>query len=334
MPPAVITVCLPVFNGGPFLLPAVQSIVEQTHKDWRLLVVDDGSTDGSVDRLHATFGADPRIRILRQPHRGVVAAANTALLEADTPWVARMDADDLARPQRLEAQLAYALAHPEVDVVTGQVQSVRRDGALGGGFARYDAWQNALVTHEDMAREAFVEMPAAHPTWMMRRERILELGGYRDGAFPEDYELFLRALGAGLRFGKVPEVVLEWHDHPGRATRRDPRYSKEAFLEVKAEYLSALLSARRVLVWGGRTARRLGRMLSARGVKVEAWVDIDPRKRGQCAEGRPFLSPDDLPPPGTFYVVACVGTPGAREEIRGALVARGYQEIRDFRLAG
>ncbi len=218
--------------------------------------------------------------------------------------------------------------------MAGQVRSVGHAGVIGGGFARYDAWQNALLTHDEMAREAFVELPAAHPTWMMRRERIVSLGGYRAGDFPEDYELFLRALSAGLRFGKVAEVVLEWRDHPGRATRRDPRYAKEAFLRVKADYHAAHLAGGRVLVWGGRTARRLGRMLLARGVAVEGWVDVDPRKRGLRAEGRPFLSPDELPPPGRFHVVACVGTPGAREEIRAALVARGYREVHDFRLAG
>ncbi len=327
------TIVLPVHNGAETLPEALHSISQQTYRDWRLVVVDDGSTDGSAEVVARHFRGDRRVRLVRTEHRGVAAAANLALREADTEWVARMDADDLCMPERLEVQLDFALRHPEVDVVAGQVESFAA-GGIGEGFAHYDAWQNALLTHEAIAREAFVELPVAHPTLLMRRRRILAVGGYRAGDFPEDYEFFLRALARGLRFGKVQSVVLRWRDHPHRATRTDPRYREEAFLRVKATYLAPRLRGRPLFVWGGRKARRLGRLLAAEGAPPSGWVDVDPRKRGQRSDGLPFLEPGALPPAGTAYVVACVGTRGAREEIRAALRGRGYRETADFWMAG
>jgi hypothetical protein len=170
---------------------------------------------------------------------------------------------------------------------------------------------------------------------MFRRALAERHGGYRDGDFPEDYELLLRWAAAGVRMATVPRVLLTWFDSPGRLSRTDPRYAVEAFYRLKAEYLARELAGRRparpVLVWGaGRPTRKRAAHLETHGVAIAGYVDIDPAKTGRRVAGRPVLAPDALPPPGAAIVLGYVGTRGARELIRARLAARGYVEGDDF----
>jgi GT2 family glycosyltransferase len=196
----------------------------------------------------------------------------------------------------------------------------------------YLAWLNSLVTHEDHARDLFVESPLCHPSVMMRRHALESVGGYRDVVWPEDYDLWLRFDQAGWRMAKVPAVLLRWRQHGARATLRDPRYAIERFTDAKAHYLAPRLASmhKAVTVWGaGPTGKRLARALEREGVTATRFVDIDPRKIGGIARGQQIVSPDALRR-GDATIVVAVGARGARELIRGELLARGFVEGADF----
>jgi glycosyltransferase involved in cell wall biosynthesis len=157
-------VVLPVRNGGRWLREAVDSMLCQTLPALELLVVDDHSDDGAVAALGRD---DSRLRLLQSAGRGVGQAFNTGLAASSAPFVARMDADDLALPERLERQLAYLETRPEVDICGACVEIFRDDGApLAGGNRRYQAWLNACRDPADIRRELFVESPLPNPTAM------------------------------------------------------------------------------------------------------------------------------------------------------------------------
>jgi hypothetical protein len=209
------------------------------------------------------------------------------------------------------------------------------DRGANAGYARHVDWLNSVVTPEQITLNRFVESPLAHPSVMFRRELVERFGGYRDGHFPEDYELWLRWLDAGVRMAKVPRALLAWHDPPGRLSRTDPRYDPEAFYRLKAAWLARqvgrVLGGRRVLVWGaGRPTRKRAAHLEAHGVAIAGYLDIDPKKTGRAVGGRPVLAPEELPPPGEAFVLGYVASRGARELIRGELARRGFGEGRDF----
>lgn len=328
-----VSLCLPVRDGGAPLEGALASLQAQRHRAFELLVIDDGSVDGSAALAGRVFQGDPRLRLLSPGAVGLVAALNLGLREARAPLVARMDADDLAHPDRLSLQLAALEADPRLDVVGAAIESFRVDAPLGEGFRLFDAWQNRLLSHEEMARERFIDVPLTHPTALFRRDKILALGGYRDMGWAEDYDLWLRAFERGLRFGKLPEVLLRWRDHGARFTRVDPRSAQGPSLRCKAHHLARgpLASAPPLWIWGaGRVGRRLGRALAAEGLSVAGWIDIDPRKIGQRPDGVPVSAPTALPPPGAVSLLAAVGSRGAREAIRGTLLARGWEEGRHW----
>lgn len=333
---------LPARDAAATLPRAVASIRAQTFSDWELVVVDDGSADGTAELLAAVAGAEPRLRVLRRPREGLVAALNAGLAAARGELIARMDADDEALPERLAAQVAWldGPAGRECGLVSCLVEHVG-DAAAQAGYARHVAWLNDLLTPEAMALRRFVDAPVAHPSVLFRRELVARHGGYRAGDFPEDHELWLRWMDAGVAFGKVPRVLLRWHDPPGRLSRSDSRYAPEAFFRLKAEWIARwlrarpALAARPLLVWGaGRPTRLRAAALTAHGLRIAAYVDVDPAKVTPAlgGSGPAVLAPAALPPAGEAFVLAYVSSPGARDLIAADLMARGWVEGRDFLL--
>lgn len=323
----LISVLLPVRDGGAWLAKAVASVLGQSWSNLELLLVDDHSRDDAVAELPR---GDPRLRVLQATGKGLVAALNQGLAMARGEWLARMDADDLCHPQRLATQTAYLRANPRVDIVATCVAMPASEPE--SGWSRYLAWSNSLRDPESIERELFVESPLVHPSVLLPRALLQRLGGYRDGPFPEDYELWLRAAEAGCRFGKPEPPLLHWRDHPQRLTRTDPRYGAERFLALKASHLARWRLPQRPLWIGGAGpgGRRLHDALSGEGVDVAGFIDVHPRRIGGHKRGRPVWPRERLARmPGHFGLVA-VGSPGARDRIRGELAPLGLVEGEDW----
>ncbi len=327
-----VSVVMPAYNAAGTIGEAVASIRAQTLADFELILIDDGSADGTVAAARAHWGDDPRLRISSPGRVGLIQALQIGIDTAHGELIARIDADDIAAPTRLEAQLSYFNTHPEAHIIGCQVRCFPEE-ALAEGYRRYEAWQNGLLTHDQILREIFIESPLAHPSVMMKRQAIVDLGGYRDVGWPEDYDLWLRAANAGLRFGKVPEVLLHWRERPDRESRQHPRYSNDAFLRCKARHLAAgpLRERRAVVLWGGaNVARRLGKLLVQQGLNITAFVDIDPKRIGGERLGAPVIAPQDLPTYREHFLIAAVGSRGARELIREQATDLGWREGVDF----
>ena len=330
----LVSFLLPTYNSASTLGSALDSLADQTEKDHEVVVVDDGSTDGTAALLASRAGR--RLRVVRIDHAGLLAALNRGLAECRGRYVARMDADDLCMPDRLERQLEVAEADAGVSVVGTQVE-VFSDGEVAEGFRRYVEWQNSLVRHEDICREIYIESPIAHPSALLRREELLALGAYEERGWAEDYDLWLRYHAAGRRFAKVAAPLLRWREHPGRATRTDGRYSVENFLRAKAHYLARgpLQGRDGLMVWGaGRTGRRLSKHLIRAGHEPVCFIDIAPARIGATLRGVPILAARELMPLWRSHqrpiLLAAVASRGARALIRDQLAAMGLKEERDF----
>ncbi|WP_375771402.1 glycosyltransferase [Archangium gephyra] len=330
MPPPVVTVLLPARNAERTVARAVESLLEGTLREIRVLAVDDGSTDGTRGVLEGLAARDARVEVLEGQGRGLVAALNLALSHATSPYVARMDADDEALPRRLEASVAALEANPGLGGVGTGVELFREDQPVSPSMRDYAAWLNGLTTPERLHRERFVESPICHPSVCLRREAVVAAGGWEHGDFPEDYNLWLKLIHQGHGMHNVPEVLLRWRDSTERLTRTDPRYAHKRFIWVKARYLarSREVAGRPLTVWGtGPGGLTLTRFLLAEGARVERFIDVHPRKVGTRIHGIPVDPPESLgAPPEDTHLVAAVGVRGIRDEIRSALTALGWVE--------
>jgi glycosyltransferase involved in cell wall biosynthesis len=334
--PAV-SVVMPVRNAARTVAAAIASIRAQTFPDWELLVVDDGSTDESPAIAIAAASTDTRIRALHSPGSGIVAALQGGLAAARGRFIARMDADDESLPKRLAVQVELMEAQPDLGVVGCRVR-FGGDAEASRGYALHVAWSNTLITPAEIALNRFIEAPLAHPSVIFQRDLLASCGGYRDGAFPEDYELWLRWHEVGVRFAKTPEELLVWHDPPARLSRTGARYAPAAFYAVKAEYLAREIAGsirgRAVWIWGaGRLTRVRAELLCRHGVEIHGYIDIDRKKWGRVLGGRRVIGPEEIPTPCDALVLGYVGKRGARELIRRHLTAQDYREGIDFWMA-
>lgn len=324
-----VSILLPFWNASPCLPAALDSLRAQSFQDWETVLIDDGSTDDSAAIARSFADRDPRFRLVRRPHRGIVAALREAQHLTRGGILARMDADDLSYPDRLARQVAALANEPDLGVVATRVD-FGGDREREAGYAAHVDWTNRLLSPEDHFRERFVESPLSHPTAMWRRNVMQQHGGYRETEGPEDYELWLRWLDAGVRFRKLPDPGLRWNDPPGRLSRTAATYRVDAFYRVKARYLARVLPTDRPLwLWGsGRTTRRRFAELERLRGPFSGFIDVNPNKIGQHIDGRPVLAPHDAP--ADAFLLTGVATRGARDRMEAFLLRSGRRWGRDY----
>jgi len=209
--PAV-SVMMPVYNALPYVAEAVRSILTQTMGDFELVVIDDGSTDGSKQLLEAQAARDERIRLISRENRGISATRQQMLETARGEYVAVLDADDVALPDRLEKQRAFLDSNSDVVCVGGSFDAIDEAGRFLRVFE--------LPTEHEQIDQSLIRgvNVICHSAVMMRRKVALAVGGYDPLLAPsEDYDLWLR-MGEVGRLANLPQVLVRYRYHGSSAS--------------------------------------------------------------------------------------------------------------------
>ena len=346
MPPKV-EVIVAARNAEATLASSLRSVQRQMLGEWRCWVVDDHSTDQTFPIAKRFAQQDSRFCVLSNPatvdpnaqeslHR-LVEARNAAIAACSTPWLAIHDADDVMHQDRLRAQLDLA-EEQNLDVVACAVRYFPRR-ALGEGMQRYEGWLNQQ-TPERLSLERFVEMPAAHPALIMKRDLVQQVGAYQDNGWPEDYDLYLRLIAGGAKVGTVSRRLLAWRIREQSTSRNHPSYTLAAFAKCRAHYLANdyLGQQPQYVLWGyGGTGRELARNLKQVGKEPSAILELHPGRIGQRILGVPvfspqqyFVSPQFIANPST-PIVASVSGQRARTLIRAFFKDLSTQLNRSFK---
>jgi glycosyltransferase involved in cell wall biosynthesis len=225
-----VSVLIPVWHAVRFLPAALESILAQTFPDFEVIAIDDGTSDGSADVLAAFAARDHRVRVVRQENQGIVASLNRALGLARGAFIARMDHDDVSRPDRFAKQIAFLRQHPEVDLVSGAMDVIDQDG-------NYLRTEVPPTLPAALASELLYRNCICHPAVMARTEALRKVGGYRKNAqLAEDYDLWLRLSEVG-QVANLPDVLLSYRLHP-------VRMSTQGYLVQELAVLAARGAAR------------------------------------------------------------------------------------------
>ncbi|MBN9162470.1 MAG: hypothetical protein BGO98_47685 [Myxococcales bacterium 68-20] len=331
----MISVLLPYRDAAATLREAASSVLADMGADDELVLVDDGSKDDGPATAAELAATDRRVRTIASGGIGIAGALIRGLSICRGEWIARMDADDISLPGRLAAERELLEADPSLGAVATRIELFGTN--VADGIRRYTDWQNSLVSADDHARSIFVESPVCHPSTMIRRAALDAVGGFHEGEFAEDYDLWLRLVEAGWGIAKVPRVLFHWRIHGKNVTWTDPRLSKSALRRLRAQHLARTID-RSFGIWGaGAYGRRLARELDENGARVSFFIDIDPLKIGRKRREAPVLSVDEglarARRDGALVIVA-VAVFGARDLVRGQLASRGFVEGRDFVCAG
>lgn len=327
----VVSVVLPFYNAERTLERALVSISNQSLTDFECLMTDNNSKDGSAAVAKWWAERDSRFRLVKESRRGVVHAFNRGAELSKGKYLARMDADDESLPDRLNLQCAFLEKHQEYDAVGGKAEYVSHI-SLSEGFKKYVDWVNSIENEQQIKMKQFIEMPVVNPTMMWRKSSSDKYGLFKEGNFPEDYEMWLRWLSFEARITKILSPVIRWHDYENRLTRTRSVYSEEAFYRIKTKYLAEWLQKNNpfypeVVIWGAsRQSRKRVRLLDQYGIRIRNFIDIKPRRD----ISHPVIHYSQIQPPGEAFILVYVKLDSAKQIIRQYLLEMGYVEGVDF----
>ncbi|ENU2505986.1 glycosyltransferase family 2 protein [Escherichia coli] len=210
----MISVVMPVYNSEKYLAEAIQSILNQTHKNFELICINDGSTDKSQEIIEYFSSRDARIVVINQPNKGVVSSLNLAISLAKYDYIARMDADDISHPTRLDKQIRYMTSNKDISI-------------LGTAYNYVDINGRVLKTRKPPQNDSRIKgimlfgSPLCHPSVMFNK-RLIGMDLYYDNDFKhcEDYELWTRLYGK-FKFGNLPDVLLDYRIHDKSVSREN-----------------------------------------------------------------------------------------------------------------
>lgn len=229
---------MPVYNAGKFLGPAIDSIVAQTYKKIELIIVDDASTDDSWKTVRAYKKRYPKLirayRVTKQTNSAGNGATNYGLTKARGQFVARMDADDISSPTRIEKQVAYMLANPGTILVGTQAKVIDKNGKTIG-------LKTMPTTHEAIYHQFGILHPIIHPSVMIRRsllpnpDRIYAM----KWDVNDDYYTFFKLLNHG-RFANLPEYLLKYRIHGKNLSLINPKEKFQNSVNIRLEAVKQL----------------------------------------------------------------------------------------------
>lgn len=322
-----ISVILPFYNAEKTLKRAIESIENQTLEDFECLLVNNNSTDKSLEIAQIQIRKDKRFILIHEKKQGVMFASNAGAMVARADYIARMDADDCSSSERLKLQSDFLDANSDYGVVGGKVKHISHSENTKG-FARYVDWVNSILTFDEILNSQFIESPIVNPSTMWRKAVGEKYGMYKSGDFPEDYEMWLRWLHAGVKIQKLNEFVLDWYDSDTRLTRTRDIYSDSSFYKIKTKYLAQWLEKKNplhpnIVVWGAsRISRRRATLLIQYGIEVEFYIDI---KRSRQLD-KEVVYYSEIPSPEKIFVLCYIKQMDARDEIQAFLNDRGFVE--------
>lgn len=202
-----------VYNGEKYLKLAVESILNQSYSDFEFIIINDGSTDGSLNILKRFKEQDERIKIISRENKGLVYSLNEGVNLAQGEYIVRMDADDISEPNRFEKQLQYMQINNQV--VCGSYATIINSSGEKIGEMNYPPFAEKIKSF------ALLHNPFIHPSVMFRKDIFLKVGGYkRFFKYIEDYELWTRIVFK-YKSGNIPERLLRYRVHNEQITKRN-----------------------------------------------------------------------------------------------------------------
>jgi glycosyltransferase involved in cell wall biosynthesis len=226
-----LTVIVPVYNGMPFLKETIQSILNQTYKDFHLLIIDDGSTDESSEYLKTL--TDPRVEVRYQNNMGLCASLNQAVASSNSELIARLDQDDIALSFRLQEQIDFLTSHPDYACVLSRISRISQSGQEFGSYET--DFSEEISDYMQILHGCIV-----HSTICFRRESFLTLGGYRSSLYPvDDYDLLLR-FEEVYKVAIINKALIKYRIHSQAGT-----FKTFYDMELKTRYVEGMASRRR-----------------------------------------------------------------------------------------
>tara|TARA_B110000091_G_scaffold91425_1_gene99952 strand:- start:1459 stop:2463 length:1005 start_codon:yes stop_codon:yes gene_type:complete len=326
-----VSIITPVKNGAQFLVECLDSIVNQTHQNWELLIVNDSSTDETQSILEEYAQQDNRIVVSQNKGKGIIDALITGYEKSAGEFITRMDADDIMTPNKLELLTKKLIEKGKGYLATGFVNYFS-ETELGQGYFNYQEWLNGLSQTESNFDDIYKECVIPSPCWMVFREDFEASGGFNFNLYPEDYELTFRFYKQELKVVAVKEVIHHWRDYATRTSRTDSNYADNYFIQLKLNYFLELDydNSRELELWGaGKKGKEVARFLIEKGIEFD-WLSNNDKKIGKEVYGVILKDSISALEIGTPQILIAVGSMDYNREIKKALNSKNLKPNIDY----
>lgn len=322
---------MPVKNAAPFLAETLTSILNQTEKNWELIVVNDNSTDNSKEILTAYANNDNRVNAFDNNGIGIIDALILAYSKSTGNFITRMDADDIMHPQKIETQKKQLLQFGKKHIALGLVNYFS-DAPLGDGYKKYESWLNNLTKQGSNFSDIYKECVIASPCWMVYREDFDACGGFNSTIYPEDYDLTFRFYKNNLICIPSNNILHYWRDYPERTSRNDANYADSSFIAIKIHHFLAIDfdATKKIILWGaGKKGKCIAQYLINQGINFN-WICDNPKKIGKHIYNQLMLDYKAVATFKNHQSIITVANPQFQQEIIHFLKEKGLEKNNDY----
>lgn len=281
-----VSILMPVKNSLPYLEGAINSILEQTMENFELIIINDHSNDGSYDYIRSL--TDHRIKAYSlSSSSGIVAASNYGLRMARSSLIARMDSDDIAKPERLQTQIDFMESNKNIVLVASNISIISESG-FDRQAMELKHWYNTAHTNDEIKQQFFLGNCINHPSTIYKKQAAFQCGLYQEG-YPgaADYDFLLRLKKTGY-FYKISQPLLTYRVHKNQVSQRKLKQQRlsDARLKVRLLQESNLLENKKIiLIGGGKGGKLILDQLLNQKIQDVSILDKDKQKWGQSISG-------------------------------------------------
>jgi glycosyltransferase involved in cell wall biosynthesis len=327
----LISILTPFKNTSEFLPECIQSIQQQTYKNWELLIIDDGSTDSSYEIVENLSKTDKRIKLYKNPGHGIIDALKFAFSKSSGAYITRMDSDDIMAANKLEVLSKNLLDNGKRHVAIGLVKYFS-DKGISNGYYKYEKWLNKLTKNGINYSEIYKECVIPSPCWMIHREDLLACDAFNPDRYPEDYDLTFRFYESNYNCISCNELLHYWRDYSTRTSRTHEHYAQNYFLDIKLHYYLKLdyNKSRPLTVWGaGFKGKTIAKKLVDNNIPFY-WICDNPKKIGKDIYGQTLKSFEFLNTLSNPQSIVTVANSQAQTEIRAYFKTQQMQAMEDY----
>lgn len=329
---ALVTIVMAVKDTAPYLAECLNSIIEQTYINWELIVINDHSSDRSLDILQDYAEKDVRIKVIQNEGEKLIAALQTGYKHASGSLINRMDSDDRMPNYKLEIMVEAWLKIGEGNIIAGGTEHFVDEGEVGGGFKRYDQWLNDVAKNSSHYEELYKECTIPSHCWLIAKTDFDSVGGFDSPVYPEDYDLAFRFYKAGLKVIGLDKVLHFWRDRSDRISRTWDVYKDNRYFDLKMKYFYEIDRdfSRPLVLWGaGKNGKDLAKIILEKENAFN-WVCDTETKIGKDIYGIIMQDCQNLSDYDNPQIILAVASPDGKVEIQATLNRLGKNPVSDY----
>ncbi len=327
----LVSIITPFKNTEEFLPDCLNSIIKQTYKNWELILINDHSTDNSLEIATRFAIEDTRIKVFNNNGNGIIPALQQAFSISSGDYITRMDSDDLMSLDRIAVMTRQLTQNGRNHLAVGLVNYFSKT-SLKSGFKSYETWINKLSIKGTNFTEIYKECVIPSPCWMIHRDDFIAAGGFNSNRYPEDYDLAFRFYKMNYKVIPASKVLHHWRDYSWRSSRVKKEYSQQSLLTIKIDCFLHLNYDRNrpLLLWGaGDKGKFIAKKLIAQNINF-TWVCDNPKKINKKIYNKTmyhFSKTELLTDPQSLITVA---NPLAQKEIKNYFKSKNKQAMKDY----